>query len=128
LGQSAGNGFNFWKFRHDFSLQGSAINVRGEELICRAASDKEVQIEKGFEAEVLLIFQGHDGLAIAAECSHFLQIAIGLWQSHHGSVAVHGVAGGGEVPTSAFGGMLDLSGWPAHGRRWLRGRQTQHQG
>jgi hypothetical protein len=75
-----------------------------------------------------LVLEWYDSLAIAAEGGDFLQIAVGLGQGHYGSVAVDRMAAGGKVPASAFGVVLDLSGWTVHGLGWLRSRQTKQQG
>ncbi len=76
-----------------------------------------------------LVFQRHDGLTVAAEGCHFLQIAIGLGQCHDWAVAVNGVAAGSEVPSSAFGAMLEMADRATlRLRLWLRNRETEQQG
>src|SRR5258708_22101702 len=79
---------------------------------------------------VSLIFEGYDSAAIAAQSSHTLQVAIGAWDGHHRAVAVNRVAGGGEIPASAFGTLGDLGGRLPQGLgRSQRGhRQTEQQG
>jgi hypothetical protein len=62
-----------------------------------------------------LILQRNDGLSFATESSHFLQVAIALGQGHHRAIAVNRVAIGGEVPATAFGRLLHMPGWLAHG-------------
>jgi len=74
-----------------------------------------------------LVFQGHDGFSVAAEGGDFLQVAVGLGQGHHWSVAVNCVAVGCEVPASG-GMLLQVAGRPTHRRRWLGNRQTKQQG
>lgn len=58
----------------------------------------------------LLVFQRDHGSAVAAKCGYLLEIAIGLWQRHDGSVAVNGMAAGGEIPATALGVLLDVAG------------------
>lgn len=44
-----------------------------------------------------------------------MQVAIGLGNGHDRAVAVDGVAGGGEVPASTFGGLRHVAGGTADG-------------
>jgi hypothetical protein len=67
-------------------------------------------------------------LAVAAEGGDALQVAVGLGDGHDRTVAVDGMAAGGEVPFAAFGGALDLSDGMANGLRGLGGRQAKEQG
>ena len=62
------------------------------------------------ELSVTLVFEGNDGAAVAAEGGDSLEVAVGPGQGHYGTIAVNGVAGGGEVPASAFGVFGDLGG------------------
>src|ERR1700719_3502484 len=75
-----------------------------------------------------LVFQRHDGLAVAAEGGDFLKIAVGLRQRHDRAVTENGVAAGGEVPASAFGVLLDLTGQPANRLRRFHYGETKQQG
>lgn len=79
-----------------------------------------------------LVFQRDNRSAVAAECGYFLEIAVGLRQGHHRAVAVHGVAAGGEVPASALGMLLHVTGRAPVGLRGLgnrhRERRTKQQG
>src|SRR5208282_1200928 len=76
--------------------------------------------------EASLFLQGDYGSSVAAEGGYFLQIAVGLRQGHHRAVAVHGMAGGGEVPASALGVLLDLPGEAAVGvGGWLSGGYSE---
>jgi hypothetical protein len=63
--------------------------------------------------------------AIAAEGGDFLQVAIGLRQGHHRSVAEDGVAAGGEVPASRFGMLVHVAGRPTFRLRGLRSRHAE---
>ena len=76
----------------------------------------------------LLVFQRNHGSAVAAKCGYLLEIAIGLRQGHHGSVAVNGMAAGGEVPASALGVLVNVAGRAPVWLRWFRNRHTEQQG
>jgi hypothetical protein len=71
------------------------------------------QFEVCFETTYISVFQGDDGLAVAAESCDFLQVAVGLRQGHYGAIAVDGVPGGGQIPPSARGVLFKLAGGPA---------------
>ena len=59
-----------------------------------------------------LIFQRNYGFAIAAKRSYFLQVSVRGRDSHHRAIAIDGVAGGGEIPASAFGVLCQIrEGW-----------------
>ena len=80
----------------------------------------------GWEGQ--LIFQRNDGFSLTAESGHSLQIAVGLRQGHHRPIAVNGVAVRGKIPASAFGVLLEMANWPAHGLRRLGSGETKQQG
>ena len=75
-----------------------------------------------------LVFEGDDGLAIAAKGGYFLQAAVGLGQRHDRSIAENSVTAGGEVPASAFGVLCEMARRLANGLRGLRNRETKQQG
>ena len=73
-----------------------------------------------------LVFQRHNRAAITAERGDFLQVTGSGGNRHYRAVAINGVAGGSEVPASAFGmlgQMRDGLAWRLRQRRLGR-RQT----
>jgi hypothetical protein len=65
-----------------------------------------------------LVFERNYGAAITAERGNSLQVSVSAGDSHDWTVAVHSVAGGGEVPASALGASGCLSNRLA--KRFLR--------
>ena len=59
---------------------------------------------------IKLILERHDGAAVAADRGYFLQFPVGAGNGHNGTVAVDGVAVGGEVPAPPSGPLAQLRG------------------
>jgi hypothetical protein len=57
-----------------------------------------------------LIFEGYHGLIATAKSGNFHQASVGLGHGHHGSVAIYGVPGCGEVPLPSFSFCRLLAG------------------
>src|ERR1700739_2903997 len=57
-----------------------------------------------------LVFERDHGAAVAAEGGDFPEVAVTAGDGHHRAIAVDRMAGGGEVPASAFGVSAELGG------------------
>ena len=89
-----------------------------------ALKGRSSTIVPSVHSEAELIFQGDDGLAVAAEGGDMLQVAVGFGQGFDGAVAEDGVAAGGEIPASAVGVVCELAYGTAFGLRRLYNRET----
>jgi hypothetical protein len=76
------------------------------------------------DLEFSLVFEGNDGLAVAAEGGYPLQVAVGLRQGHDRAVAINSVAASGEIPASALY-MLQVADGLANRRHGFCNRCTE---